>query len=153
MLIVLSILWNLWFLFHCFIQISQASFRITATAVVLEFNHAVQIKKKMKFTGVPCKIYKKTAYIKDMFTSDLEIAKFEGVPVRTVSGIRGQVKKVRRTLKELQLIIVLVFEDSGPSTLISFLIFTDQKIKSFLSLEIRFPLLCFTCWLIAIEHG
>ncbi|XP_010673096.1 uncharacterized protein LOC104889551 isoform X2 [Beta vulgaris subsp. vulgaris] len=75
---------------------SQASFRITATAVVLEFNHAVQIKKKMKFTGVPCKIYKKTAYIKDMFTSDLEIAKFEGVPVRTVSGIRGQVKKAAK---------------------------------------------------------
>lgn len=76
-------------------EIPQSSFRITATAVVLEFNHAVQMKKKIKFTGEPCKIYKKTAYIKNMFTSDLEIAKYEGVPIRTVSGIRGQVKKVR----------------------------------------------------------
>lgn len=75
---------------------NQASFRITATAVVLEFNHAVQIKKKIKFTGVPCKIYKKTAYIKDMFTSDLEIAKYEGVKLRTVSGIRGEVKKAAK---------------------------------------------------------
>ncbi|XP_057549776.1 ribosome biogenesis protein bms1 [Amaranthus tricolor] len=77
---------------------NQASFRITATAVVLEFNHAVQIKKKIKFTGQPCKIYKKTAYIKDMFTSDLEIAKYEGVTVRTVSGIRGQVKKAAKEM-------------------------------------------------------
>uniref|UniRef100_A0A803LZZ4 Bms1-type G domain-containing protein n=1 Tax=Chenopodium quinoa TaxID=63459 RepID=A0A803LZZ4_CHEQI len=75
---------------------NQSSFRITATAVVLEFNHAAQIKKKIKFTGEPCKIYKKTAYIKNMFTSDLEIAKYEGVAIRTVSGIRGQVKKAAK---------------------------------------------------------
>ncbi|KAL2945287.1 Ribosome biogenesis protein bms1 [Bienertia sinuspersici] len=75
---------------------NQSSFRITATAVVLEFNHAVQIKKKIKFTGEPCKIYKKTAYIKGMFTSDLEIAKYEGVKLETVSGIRGEVKKAAK---------------------------------------------------------
>ncbi|XP_074316267.1 uncharacterized protein LOC141652621 [Silene latifolia] len=77
---------------------NQASFRITATAVVLEFNHAAQIKKKIKLTGYPQKIFKKTAFIKDMFTSDLEVARYEGATIRTASGIRGRVKKAANEL-------------------------------------------------------
>lgn len=73
---------------------SQVPFRITATGWVQEFNNTARIVKKIKLTGTPCKIFKKTALIKGMFTSDLEVARFEGAAIRTVSGIRGQVKKV-----------------------------------------------------------
>ncbi|KAL6660092.1 hypothetical protein ACP70R_002214 [Stipagrostis hirtigluma subsp. patula] len=75
---------------------TQVPFRITATGWIQEFNNTARIVKKIKLTGVPCKIFKKTALIKGMFTSDLEVARFEGAAIRTVSGIRGQVKKAAK---------------------------------------------------------
>eukprot|EP00941_MAST-03F_sp_MAST-3F-sp1_P005035 g5035.t1 len=68
-------------------------FGIAATGVVLEVDRSFQVQKKLKLTGTPYKIFKKTAFIKDMFTSDLEVAKFVGAKLKTVSGIRGMVKK------------------------------------------------------------
>lgn len=70
-----------------------SGFRIGATGVVLESDKSVKLVKKLKLTGVPYKIHKNTAFIKNMFSSSIEIAKFEGAALRTVSGIRGAIKK------------------------------------------------------------
>ena len=81
--------------FCCVQTLSNAtpSFRIAATGVVLSVDSTTDIVKKLKLTGHPYKIFKNTAFIRDMFSTSLEIAKFEGASIRTVSGLRGQIKR------------------------------------------------------------
>ena len=72
---------------------TTGSFRISATGIVEELNSTVEIVKKLKLVGYPYKVFRNTAFIKDMFSNALEVAKFEGASIRTVSGIRGEIKR------------------------------------------------------------
>lgn len=53
----------------------------------------MQIMKKIKLIGEPYKVMKNTAFVKGMFSSSIEVASYVGAQIRTVSGIRGQIKK------------------------------------------------------------
>ncbi|KAH3688654.1 hypothetical protein WICPIJ_000345 [Wickerhamomyces pijperi] len=72
---------------------TTGAFRIAATGIVEEVDSSVEIVKKLKLVGHPYKIFRNTAFIKDMFSSALEVAKFEGAQIKTVSGIRGEIKR------------------------------------------------------------
>ena len=52
-----------------------------------------KLYKKLKLIGYAREVMKKSAFIEQMFTSKLEAAAFIGAGIRTVSGIRGLIKK------------------------------------------------------------
>jgi len=74
----------------------DASFRVSATGVVTECAADFRVVKKLKLVGEPSDIHKNSAFIRGMFNSELEVNRFIGAALRTVSGIRGTVKKADR---------------------------------------------------------
>ncbi|KAG5474433.1 hypothetical protein LSCM1_03215 [Leishmania martiniquensis] len=68
------------------------SFRIPCTGYTIGNDVSTPIVKKLKLTGTPAKVEKTTAFIKGMFSSDVEAAKFVGAKLKAVSGVRGIVK-------------------------------------------------------------
>jgi ribosome biogenesis protein BMS1 len=77
-------------------NLNNQDFRISGTGIVLELSHSYSIQKKLKLIGEAYQIFKNTAYIKGMFNSQLEVSKFVGAKIKTVSGIRGMIKKPAR---------------------------------------------------------
>jgi hypothetical protein len=72
---------------------TTSSFRVALTGVVLNNEKNVEVRKKLKLIGTPFEIFNKTAYIQGMFNSALEVARFEGAKIQTVSGIPGRIVK------------------------------------------------------------
>jgi ribosome biogenesis protein BMS1 len=94
-------------------------FRVAATGVVTELDAGkAKVVKKLKLVGEPHKIFKNTCFVKNMFSSQLEVARFEGASIRTVSGIRGQVK---RAIKGDKGVFRATFEDKVLASDIVFL--------------------------------
>jgi ribosome biogenesis protein BMS1 len=81
-------------------ETTDDNFRISGTGDVIEVNQSFDIVKKLKLIGEPEEIYKKTANIKNMFNSNLEVARYIGAKIQTVSGIRGIIKKQINTKPE-----------------------------------------------------
>ncbi|KAG5500517.1 hypothetical protein JKF63_03611 [Porcisia hertigi] len=85
-----------------------SSFRIPCTGYTIGNDVSTPIVKKLKLTGTPAKVEKTTAFIKGMFSSDVEAAKFIGAKLKAVSGIRGIIKAV---MKGKQGLVRATFED------------------------------------------
>ncbi|KAM0688477.1 Glycoside hydrolase 2 Mannanase beta-galactosidase [Conglomerata obtusa] len=74
-------------------EFTQNHFRIAACGNINDVSGKTNMLKKLKLIGYPSKINENTVFVKDMFSSDKEVTKFEGALLRTVGGIRGCVKK------------------------------------------------------------
>lgn len=72
------------------------NYRVSATGAVVEHAEKIKVLKKIKLVGEPFKVHDKTAFIKGMFNSDLEVEKCLHAKIQTVSGIVGEIKKAHK---------------------------------------------------------
>ncbi|KAH9411287.1 40S ribosome biogenesis protein [Ordospora pajunii] len=70
----------------------KGDFKVLASGTVTDVNGEVELVKKLKLIGYPKRIIQNTVFVAGMFTSDLEVLKFQGANLKAVSGLRGQVK-------------------------------------------------------------
>ena len=77
-------------------------YRVSATGLVIEGAEKIKILKKIKLVGEPSKVHDKTAFIKGMFNSDLEVEKCLHAKIQTVSGIVGEIKKAHKDQGEFR---------------------------------------------------
>lgn len=68
-------------------------YRPCLTGNISNVDKACDIFKKLKLIGQPKEIKKNTSFISGMFNSRVEVSKFIGAKLQTVSGNRGQIKK------------------------------------------------------------
>ncbi|KAF5401700.1 Ribosome biogenesis protein BMS1 [Paragonimus heterotremus] len=68
------------------------TFRVAGTGSVTSADQSFQVMKKLKLIGEPYKIFSKTAFIRGMFNSALEVSKMIGARIQTVSNVRGLIK-------------------------------------------------------------
>ncbi|KAF6778042.1 hypothetical protein AHF37_02483 [Paragonimus kellicotti] len=66
------------------------TFRVAGTGSVTSTDQSFQVMKKLKLIGEPYKIFSKTAFVRGMFNSALEVSKMIGVRIQTVSNVRGK---------------------------------------------------------------
>jgi ribosome biogenesis protein BMS1 len=76
--------------------LNHRDWRISATGAVMEMSTLPRVVTKLKLVGFPYLIRRRTALIQNMFNSLTEASAFEGSSIRTVSGIRGTIKKALR---------------------------------------------------------
>lgn len=62
---------------------------MSLTGTALELDAKFEVVKKLKLVGYPDKIFKKTAFIKGMFNSDLEASLFRVLLSRTRLVVKG----------------------------------------------------------------
>ncbi|KAI3908120.1 hypothetical protein MKW92_007948 [Papaver armeniacum] len=76
------------------VQSDKEVFRIAAKAVVLDPKHDLKIMKDSEKKGKPHRILKRRTALIKFNPKYNDVAKFKGAPIRTRSGILGEVNKV-----------------------------------------------------------